>query len=182
MRVLALDASGTPRDWISLEKAICHYATNEVAWEYGDTRFTARGGHNKDGVQSRIDVASIIAIKSNAGYFRHGKVVLNNNTLFGRDKHTCAYCGRGFASHKLSRDHVIPKSRGGLDVWTNVVTACKDCNCDKDDQLLSECGMELLYLPYTPTHSEKLLLSGRNILEDQMTFLRSRLPKNSRLN
>lgn len=181
MNVLALDVGGTPTNWISMESAICHYATDSIAWEYGENKFLARGGMNKFGVQSKIEVSSIIAIKSNKIYGKQRNVVLNNHTLFGRDKHTCAYCGREFKAHKLSRDHVIPRSRGGLDTWMNVVTACKDCNCDKDDQMLSECGMQLLYLPYKPCHNEKLILESRNILADQMVFLKGRLSKNSRL-
>ena len=41
--------------------------------------------------------------------------------------------------------------------------------------------MHLLYVPYVPTHAERLILEGRNVLSDQMEFLRSRLGKNSRL-
>ena len=181
--ILALDSQGTPREWIPLKRAIWYHATDSVAWEYGDEEFVYRGGF-QNGIQSKIYTKSIIAIKSE-GDFALAKlrreVVLTNKTLFGRDRHTCAYCGRTFGAKHLSRDHIKPRSRGGPDVWMNVVTACKDCNCDKDDQLLSECGMDLLYLPYVPSHAEKLILEGKNILADQMDFLKSRLGKNSRL-
>lgn len=183
-RILALDVSGTPRRWISLEDAVTHHAKGQVAWEYGDATFVAHGGYNHNGDQSIIKTASIIAVRAANGFAiekLRREVVLTNHTLFGRDRHTCAYCGREFMPKKLSRDHIIPRSRGGLDTWMNVVTACQDCNCDKDDQMLSECNMELLYLPYVPSHAEKLLLEGKNILADQMEFLKSRLPKNSRL-
>jgi hypothetical protein len=183
-KILALDVSGTPRSWISLNDAVTYHAKGNVAWEYGDSYFTARGGYQSDGKQSIIKTASIIAVKAENGFAIEKvrrEVVLSNKTLFGRDRNICAYCGRTFSSHKLSRDHILPRSRGGLDKWMNVVTACRDCNCDKDDQLLSECNMQLLYLPYVPSHAEKLLLEGHNILGDQMDFLKSRLGKNSRL-
>lgn len=182
-RILALDTQGTPRAWISLNEAIKYHATDSVAWEYGDEEFVYRGGF-QDGVQSKIYTKSIIAVKSEGGFALaklQRNVVLTNKTLFGRDQNICAYCGREFGPKHLSRDHIMPRSRGGVDTWMNVVTACKDCNCDKDDQLLSECKMELLYLPYVPNFAEKLLLEGHNILQDQMDFLKSRLPKNSRL-
>lgn len=185
MKILGLDVSGVPRHWLTFEDAISAYAKGNVAWEYGEKCFTARGGFQKDGNQSIIELASIVAIKSESGFSMesiHKPVVLTNKTLFGRDRHICAYCGRTFLNKdKLSRDHIVPRSRGGQDVWMNVVTACKDCNCDKDDQMLSECGMQLLYAPYVPSHAEKLLLEGHNILADQMDFLKSRLGKNSRL-
>lgn len=183
VEILALDAQGTPRAWIPLKKAISYHATDSVAWEYGDEEFVYRGGY-QNGVQSKIYTKSIIAIKSE-GDFALAKlqrsVILTNKTLFGRDQNICAYCGRTFTAKHLSRDHIQPRSRGGMDHWMNVVTACKDCNCDKDDRLLSECKMELLYLPYIPNFAEKLLLERHNILGDQMAFLKQRLPKNSRL-
>lgn len=183
-QILALDMSGTPRAWISLNDAILAHAKGNVAWQYGDHEFVARGGFQKDGIQSIIKTSSIIAVKAENGFAIEKvrkEVVLTNRTLFGRDRHMCAYCGRIMAPKGLSREHIIPTSRGGLNVWTNVVTACFDCNCDKDNRLLSECGMHLLYVPYVPTHAERLILEGRNVLSDQMEFLRSRLGKNSRL-
>ena len=76
----------------------------------------------------------------------------------------------------------MPISRGGLDVWTNVVTACKRCNAYKGNISLDDSSMELLALPYRPNHAEYLALShsGR-ILGDQMAFLSKQFSKNSRL-
>ena len=107
---------------------------------------------------------------------------LTNSALFRRDQNVCLYCGSSFLARDLSRDHVIPISRGGLDVWTNVVTACKRCNAHKGNLRLEDCSMELLALPYRPNHAEYLALShsGR-ILGDQMAFLRKQFSKNSRL-
>ena len=48
--------------------------------------------------------------------------------VFLRDSFTCQYCGRKFATHDLTFDHVIPRSRGGRTTWENVVTACSGCN------------------------------------------------------
>lgn len=184
-RILALDVSGAPRCWISLEDAVTYHAKDQVAWQFGDNVFQARGGYQKDGRQSIIETSSIIAVKAASGFSMdkvQRTVPLSNKTLFGRDRHTCAYCGRDFNANKLSRDHIKPRSKGGLDIWMNVVTACFDCNCDKDNLSLEEAGMHLLYLPYVPNFAEKLILENRNVLADQMEFLRAKLPKNSRLN
>lgn len=81
--------------------------------------------------------------------------LLSQRNLFIRDRYTCQYCGRYKSELKgsefLTRDHVIPRSRGGEDKWTNVVTACSKCNNKKADFLLEEIGMTLLKEPKTPT-------------------------------
>lgn len=186
MKILALDVTGVPRRWISFNEAVTYHAKNAVAYELGDSEFTAHGGFQLDGSQSVITTKSIIAVKNEKGFAVNKlkrDVPLSNRTMFGRDRCMCAYCGRTFENtKKLSRDHIVPRSRGGLDIWTNVVTACLDCNCDKADLTLEESGMQLLYIPYVPSFAEKLLLEGHNVLQDQMEFLKAHLPKNSRLN
>ncbi|MCY4260594.1 MAG: HNH endonuclease [Rhodobacteraceae bacterium] len=77
--------------------------------------------------------------------------------LFLRDEFTCQYCGR---NSELTFDHVIPKSRGGLTEWTNVVAACTHCNLKKGSALPDECGISLRRIPMQPT-SEELLNVGR---------------------
>jgi hypothetical protein len=41
----------------------------------------------------------------------------------------CAYCG--VKSTELTLDHVHPKTKGGEDLATNIVPACKRCNHEK---------------------------------------------------
>jgi hypothetical protein len=41
--------------------------------------------------------------------------------------------------------------------------------------------MELLYLPYVPSHFENMILQNRNILADQMEYLIAGVPKHSRI-
>ena len=183
MAVLALDVSGIPRKWISHDDAITYHAKKSVAWTLGDIVAKYRGGYQKDGTMSYIETPSIIAIKGHGfNMHKHSKVALSNRTLFGRDRHVCAYCGDHFPNyHHLSRDHIMPKSRGGENSWMNVVTACRDCNSKKSDHTLKECKMELLYLPYVPSHFENMILQNRHILADQMEYLLSGVPKHSRI-
>ena len=70
-------------------------------------------------------------------------------------------------------------SRGGTDKWANVVTACKRCNNYKAGRTPEQAGIELLAIPFTPTHAEYVYLQGRQILADQMDFLLSHFPRNS---
>lgn len=181
--VLAVDISGIPRRWISFEDAILYYAKDGVAWSLGDIVARFHGGYKKNGEQSYIETPSIIAIKGH-GFdpSRHTKVALTNRTLFARDRHVCAYCGSHHQNSKhLSREHIHPVSRGGANTWMNVVTACHPCNHKKGAKTLKEANMELLYVPYAPTHAENMILQNRNILADQMDYLVSMVPKHSRV-
>jgi 5-methylcytosine-specific restriction endonuclease McrA len=181
MNVLALDAAGLPRKWINFEDAVSYQAKEMVIWSLGETLKIFRGGINNDGIESRIEVPSIIAVRGTSSLDKFGRVALTNKTLFSRDRHLCAYCGNNFSVSHLSRDHVIPRCEGGKDAWTNVVTACKPCNMKKGRRLLEDINMKLLYVPYEPNHYENMILSNRNILTDQMEYLMSGVPKNSRV-
>lgn len=182
MAILALDAAGLPRKWVSDETAISYHAKEMVVWSLGDTVVEYRGGYTNAGVRSRLSSTSIIAVRGQGYSLRgHGTVSLTNRTLFGRDRHVCAYCGNQFSHAKLSRDHIVPVSKGGKDVWMNVVTACLHCNLKKGNKTLDQAGLELLYIPYTPNHYERLILENRHILADQMDYLLTGVPKHSRL-
>ena len=186
MKVLTLSADGTPRRWIDIETAIVYHAKDLVAWSLGDTAQTLHGGYNDMGARSTLTTASIIAIKgtvfSNSRRHKYNSVPLKNSTLFARDKHFCAYCGRFFKSEdKLSRDHIIPVSKGGQDTWMNVVTACCSCNRLKADRTPEQADMELLYLPYVPNRYEHLILMNRSIRADQFEFLKAGVAANSRV-
>ena len=183
MTVLALDVSGVPRQWISHDDAITYQAKQAVAWSLGEIVAKYRGGTQKDGTPSYLETSSIIAIKGHGfNPYKHSTVALTNKTLFGRDRNICAYCGGHFTNfNHLSRDHIVPKFLGGENVWTNVVSACKNCNSKKGHKTLKEARMELLYVPYVPTHFENMILQNRNILSDQMDYLLSGVPKNSRI-
>lgn len=83
------------------------------------------------------------------------KAILTQRNLFLRDGYTCQYCGRHRSQLKssefLTRDHIIPQSKNGKDVWENVTTACSKCNNFKADMLLEDTGMTLKKKPLVPT-------------------------------
>ena len=171
-RILRLDLSGRPVDWVSWQDAVCLYARDIVVWTLGDPILRLRGGHSRiDGSQSTMDINSIIACDGKP-MPKTSVPPLTNQALFGRDRNICLYCGARFGDGALTRDHIVPSSRGGKDTWDNCVAACRRCNHAKGDRLVHEWGRELLALPYTPNYAEYLALinSGR-ILGDQMDFL-----------
>ncbi|MCD6548894.1 MAG: HNH endonuclease [Thermodesulfobacterium sp.] len=78
-------------------------------------------------------------------------VVFSRQNLLLRDKYRCQYCGKHLKNPKdRTIDHVIPKSRGGKTVWTNVVLCCKKCNLKKGDRTPEEAGLKLLKTPKAP--------------------------------
>lgn len=76
---------------------------------------------------------------------------LTRRNLFHRDGHRCQYCGA--SAEQLSVDHVVPRSRGGLDTWENVTTACLPCNVRKGNRTPREAAMPLLRPPHRPLGS-----------------------------
>ena len=183
MDVLQLDVSGRPQAWISTRDAAVLYACDSVAWTLGDACRVMRGGIQRStGLQSRIEVHPIIAVRGVVPSRAWRTVpTLSNPKLFVRDRNVCAYCGGRFAFEDLTREHIVPVSRGGQDSWMNCITACKACNGHKGSRLPEEAHMTLLYLPYVPSLHEDMILRGRRILADQMEFLLASVPRTSRL-
>lgn len=182
--ILTLDPHGVPHRWVTWQHACFYYAKDLVAWSIGEHSFTIHGGLNRmTGERSEICANSIIAIKGRALGGRHFSQVppLDNRELFHRDQHLCAYCGDRMTSQRLTRDHVVPVSQGGRDIWMNVVTACRPCNQRKSGRTPEQASMQLLYAPYVPNKAEYLILCNRNILVDQMDFLARHVPSSSRI-
>lgn len=100
---------------------------------------------------------------------------VTNTFLFARDRYCCQYCGRPQATLKpresLTRDHVVPLSRGGTNDWGNVVTACSPCNTRKADHLPSEIGMHPLHTPIEP-HFVHLTWAIRRLTPTQARYIK----------
>jgi len=179
--VLTVDMAGLPQAWVELEEAITYHAKQMVAWSLGAVVREFRGGWQRDGSRSRLATKSILAIKGSAGRPLSHTPGLTNPMLFARDRQVCAYCGGRFLYRELSRDHIIPASRGGRDSWMNSVTACRSCNTRKGNRAPEQANMPLLYVPYVPNRHEHFILRNRRILADQMEYLLAGVPKTSRL-
>lgn len=83
---------------------------------------------------TEIQVPAVVVTKE---YFNFNKAIrYSRKNLFLRDLYQCQYCGETFIEDDLTVDHVIPKSKGGTTVWTNVVAACIPCNTKKANKYL----------------------------------------------
>lgn len=82
-------------------------------------------------------------------------VKLSKHEIFRRDNHRCQYCGN--RSSKLTVDHILPQHMGGESTWTNLVTACAECNHKKGGLTLDQSGLKLLQPPRKPPASAAYL-------------------------
>ncbi|MGA3527400.1 HNH endonuclease [Melissospora conviva] len=67
--------------------------------------------------------------------------------VLARDGRRCGYCG-GVAA---TVDHILPRSRGGGNTWTNTVASCAGCNQRKADRTPAEAAMTLRVVPRAPS-------------------------------
>jgi 5-methylcytosine-specific restriction endonuclease McrA len=87
---------------------------------------------------------------------------LNRRNILARDEHRCQYCARHLPAHQLSIDHVVPRSRGGITSWENLVCACLACNVKKGGRTPLEAKMKLVRHPAKPKRNPLLSLKLEN--------------------
>jgi 5-methylcytosine-specific restriction endonuclease McrA len=137
-KVLVLNASNEPLnlcDWHRAVRLICK----------GKAEIVERNGRL---LAPGFPMPRVIRLRSYV-YRPFKALAPNRENVIHRDRRTCQYCGR--KKKGLTLDHVLPRSRGGRDTWTNLVAACHACNERKDDRTPEEAGMPLLSVPYKPT-------------------------------
>ena len=104
---------------------------------------------------TQIRIPSVVVLKD---YVKPQKrVAFTRFNLFLRDEFRCQYCG---AKGDLTFDHVVPRARGGVTSWENVVAACSSCNLRKGAHSLARSGLSLLRAPRRPG-AEELRNQGR---------------------
>ncbi len=100
---------------------------------------------------------------------------VTNTFLFARDDYSCQYCGRHRSELRgrqfLTRDHIVPTSRGGRNTWENVVTSCSPCNNRKGSRLPGEVGLELRSVPKEPNYVH-LVWAVRSVTPPQGKYIR----------
>ncbi|NNE21862.1 MAG: HNH endonuclease [Rhizobiales bacterium] len=93
-----------------------------------------------------LKLPSVVSLKS---YIKPAEYpAFTRFNVFLRDRFECQYCGD---ASDLTFDHLIPRSRGGLTTWENVVTACSPCNLRKGGLMPNKAGMWPAQKPVRPT-------------------------------
>ena len=103
-----------------------------------------------------MNLPSVIALKNFITHRENPNFTRFN--VFLRDKFACQYCG---SKKDLTFDHLLPKSKGGVTDWENVVTACSTCNVKKGGRFFERSGMALMRKPFRPSMYD-LHKNGRN--------------------
>ncbi len=100
-------------------------------------------------------------------------VRLTRRNVMLRDEHTCQYCTRRLPVRELNLDHVMPRCRGGMDSWENLVTSCRSCNLRKGRRTPAEADMRLLRRPRKPRWSTtaQILLTQKRPYSEWEPFL-----------
>ena len=145
MKTLKLDASYRPVGIVDCIEALvlCIVGKATAVEEY-------EGDISSPSITFKIP--SVIVLKTIVKYFDY-QISPNRTNVIWRDSNTCQYCSKKMLSSELTMDHVLPKSRGGDNTWTNLVTCCKKCNQKKRDRTPEEAGMKLNKKPLKPSNS-----------------------------
>ena len=93
----------------------------------------------------------IIATNFNKMPIKTFKGKPSKDGIWNRDQGICQYTGKKLSKDQSTIDHVIPRSKGGLDTWTNMVVCDKTLNAKKGNKLNSELGLKLRKEPIEPS-------------------------------
>ncbi len=144
MHVLVLDQGYAPHRVVNWQRAICMVFGGkvEVLEEYDEV------------IRSPslvIRMPAVVRLLKNTR--RRPRVIrFSRFNVLLRDNFACQYCGETPQVRELTMDHVLPRAKGGLTRWNNVVAACRPCNHLKGSRTPEEARMELRRVPGEPRH------------------------------
>ena len=169
MRCLALNASFEPLTMVPVRRALRLVIDGKAEIVEADAGRLSRSEH------LAIPRPAVIRLVKFVHVPRRFRRQVTNTFLFARDGYRCQFCAR--TQHQLrqreclTRDHLVPLSRGGSNAWTNVVTACSTCNARKGSHLPEELGMHPLRAPVEP-HFVHLAWAVRRLTPTQAKYIR----------
>jgi 5-methylcytosine-specific restriction endonuclease McrA len=168
MGCLALNASFEPLTMIPVERALRLVFDRKAEVLEADEDRVYRSARRA------VAAPVVIRLQRFVHVPRRFRRQVTNTFLFARDHYRCQYCGRHRSDLRgrefLTRDHVLPVSRGGGNTWENVVTACSHCNNRKADKLPEECGLHVLHPPREPNYVE-LVWAVRRVTDIQAKYV-----------
>lgn len=141
MRTLVLNAGYEPLGVVSFKRALI-LVLNQKA-----TVLSGTPEHLVHSARGSYELPRVILLSRYVRVPHSRQIPLSRRGVLRRDSNLCAYCGRS----ANTIDHVQPKSRGGKDVWENLVACCLKCNNIKGDKTLQELGWSLSFAPKMPS-------------------------------
>jgi 5-methylcytosine-specific restriction endonuclease McrA len=123
-------------------------AKSSVLWTYPEE-------HKIRSQYQTWEYPSIIVLTTHVKRRPEKTVSPSLRAILTRDLYTCQYCGNKLSNSTGTRDHIMPKSLGGPNSWSNLVACCWPCQEKKADRHPDECGMRPKRVPATPRLSER---------------------------
>jgi hypothetical protein len=158
---LLLNADYSPLNIISWQRAMIWSMRFEHNPKYGIEILDFYKNDYINGVDKKYPIP---AIAKTQRFFKinHQLVTFSRKNIYIRDNYTCQYCNKKYDINTLTYDHVIPKSKWNDDnrsatCWTNIVTACIECNRKKRNRTPKEANMPLCNIPIKPNKHLKYL-------------------------
>ncbi|MCO5186319.1 MAG: HNH endonuclease [Anaerolineae bacterium] len=151
MAVLLLNASYEPLSVIPIRRAISLLLRERVD-AATDEAITLNG------TSQSIKIPRVLRLRRYV-HVPQRRAQWSRLNVLKRDKYTCIYCevapgavqrGRQLTVRDFTVDHILPKSRGGHNTWSNTACACYACNHRKGARMPHEAGMKLAWEPKTP--------------------------------
>ncbi len=169
MRCLALNASFEPLTMVPVRRAVRLVID-------GKAEIVEAEGTSVRSERLAVPRPAVIRLVKFVHVPRRFRRQVTNIFLFARDGYRCQFCGRSQHDlrHRecLTRDHLIPLSRGGHNGWSNVLTACSTCNTRKGNLLPEEAGMHPLRAPVEP-HFVHLAWAVRRLTRIQSRYIKT---------
>ncbi|MEZ4235484.1 MAG: HNH endonuclease [Myxococcota bacterium] len=174
-QVLVLNADGTPLRVVPWERAVTMLLEDKVAM------VEAYAGRMIRSASVGIPHPAVVVLRRYQSF--RNRVRFNRQNVLARDGYTCQYCGARPVREsgrpdltELTLDHVVPRARSvrgrvvlqdgesvPVTCWSNVATACVQCNADKADRTPAEAKMPLKRRPRPPTGMDLLWMAVRQV-------------------
>jgi len=160
-KVLVLNATYEPLNVCSARRALVLLLKGKAeVIEHSERTF-----HSE---HSSLRVPHVIRLHEYVAVPRGTARRISRKAVFARDRHRCQYCG---SDHRLTVDHVIPRSKGGDHTWDNVVTSCAPCNLRKGDRTPAAANMRLARRPRPPEPFTFVFMFREDIHDTWLPYL-----------
>lgn len=140
MRTLVLNAGYEPLGVVSSRRALNLVMNGKASVLDADEQRPVRG------IEGEWRRPSVILLRRYIRVPTARVAPVTRRGVLRRDQHRCGYCD-AFAN---TIDHILPRSRGGIDSWENLVACCLRCNNVKGDRTPQEMGWRLRRQPRAP--------------------------------